>query len=42
VARCLAAGLTESPVLPLTESLAIQRTMDGLRRQWGLRYPFES
>ncbi len=42
VARCLAAGLTESPIMPLAESLAIQRSMDELRRQWGLRYPFES
>lgn len=41
VGRCLAAGLTESPVIPLDESLAIMRTMDELRRQWGLRYPFE-
>ncbi|HYE06578.1 MAG TPA: Gfo/Idh/MocA family oxidoreductase [Planctomycetota bacterium] len=41
VGRCLAAGLTESPVIPLDESVAIMRTMDELRRQWGLRYPFE-
>ena len=41
VARCLAAGLTESPVMPLDESLAIQRSMDELRRQWGLKYPSE-
>ena len=42
VARCLGAGLLESPVLPLAESLAIQRSMDELRRQWHLTYPCES
>ncbi len=42
VARCLAAGLVESPTMPLDESLAIQRSMDELRRQWGLKYPSET
>lgn len=41
VARCLGAGLTESPIMPLSESLAIQRSMDELRRQWHLTYPCE-
>jgi predicted dehydrogenase len=41
VQRCVAAGLTESPSLPLDESIAIMRTMDQLRAQWGLRYPME-
>jgi predicted dehydrogenase len=40
--RCLREGLTESPDMPLDETLAIMRTMDEIRRQWGLRYPFES
>jgi predicted dehydrogenase len=39
--RCLEAGLTESPDLPLDETLAIAETMDALRAQWGLRYPME-
>ena len=39
--RCLREGLTESPVMPLDETLAIMRTMDEIRRQWGLVYPFE-
>lgn len=39
--RCLKEGLTESPDMPLDETLAIMRTMDEIRRQWGLRYPFE-
>lgn len=39
--RCLREGLTESPDMPLAETLAIMRTMDGIRRQWGLVYPCE-
>jgi len=39
--RCLREGLTESPDMPLDETLAIMRTMDEIRRQWGLVYPFE-
>ncbi len=41
VARCLRAGKLESDIMPLNESLAIMRTMDTLRSQWGLRYPME-
>ena len=41
VGRCLREGLLESPVMPLDESLAIMRTMDEIRAQWGLRYPME-
>jgi predicted dehydrogenase len=38
VVRCLRAGETESPVLPLDETLSIMRTMDEIRRQIGLTY----
>lgn len=31
VARCLRAGLTESPVLPLDDTLAVMRTLDAAR-----------
>lgn len=41
VGRCLRAGLLESPTMPLDESVAIMRTLDEIRRQIGLRYPFE-
>ena len=41
VVRCLQAGLLESPIMPLDESLAIMRTMDAIRAQWGLVYPME-
>ena len=41
VARCVAAGKTESDVVPLDETLGNIEIMDRLRGQWGLKYPFE-
>lgn len=41
VQRCLRAGLTESRILPLDETLTVMRTLDTLRAQWGIRYPME-
>jgi len=41
VGRRLRAGETESPVLPLDETLSIMRTLDLIREQIGLRYPGE-
>jgi predicted dehydrogenase len=41
IGRCLREGRTESEVMPLDESLAIMRTMDELRAEWGLKYPGE-
>jgi predicted dehydrogenase len=41
VMHCLAAGKTESDVMPLDESVELMETMDEIRRQWGLRYPME-
>ncbi|HNP73172.1 MAG TPA: Gfo/Idh/MocA family oxidoreductase [Kouleothrix sp.] len=41
VGRCLRAGLAESATMPLDETLAIMRTLDEVRAQWGLRYPGE-
>ena len=35
VARCLRAGLTESPVLPLDDTLAVMRTLDAARAAFG-------
>lgn len=40
--RCIAAGLSESPLLPLDESVAIMATMDEVRAQIGLGYSFLS
>ncbi|MFQ3630109.1 Gfo/Idh/MocA family protein [Roseiflexus sp.] len=39
--RCLRAGLNESSVMPLDETLGIMRTLDAIRAQWGLTYPIE-
>ncbi|WP_340021468.1 Gfo/Idh/MocA family oxidoreductase [Paenibacillus sp. FSL K6-1096] len=41
VGRCLQAGLTESPVMPLDESVALMKLLDEIRAQWGLKYPGE-
>jgi len=38
---CLDKSLTESPIMPLDESLAIMRTLDKIRGDNNLRYPFE-
>ena len=42
VGRCLRAGRLESDIMPLDETLAIARTLDQVRAQWGLRYPAEA
>ncbi|MDG2616833.1 Gfo/Idh/MocA family oxidoreductase [Thermoleptolyngbya sichuanensis XZ-Cy5] len=39
VMRCLRSGEIESRIMPLDETLAIQKAMDEMRRQWGLVYP---
>lgn len=41
VGRCILAGETESPLMPLDESLKVMEQLDTMRAQWGLRYPFE-
>ena len=38
VGRCLRAGLRESPVVPLDQTLALMRQMDDIRAQIGVRY----
>jgi predicted dehydrogenase len=38
---CIRAGLIESPTMPHAETLATLRWMDEIRRQLGVRYPFE-
>lgn len=38
VHRCLREGLTESPVAPLTETLAVMATLDAVRDQIGVTY----
>jgi predicted dehydrogenase len=41
VHRCLDAGLRESPVMPLDETIAIAEVLDTIRTQVGVRYPGE-
>jgi dihydrodiol dehydrogenase / D-xylose 1-dehydrogenase (NADP) len=41
VAACIGSGKRESPILPLDETVRIMRTLDTIRGQWGLVYPFE-
>ena len=41
VGQRIRAGLTESPIYPLDETLAIMETLDRIRADWGLRYPME-
>jgi dihydrodiol dehydrogenase / D-xylose 1-dehydrogenase (NADP) len=42
VHRLLKAGKTESPTMSLGETLTIAQTMDEIRCQWGMKYPFEA
>lgn len=39
VMRCLRAGETQSPLVPLDGSLAVMRTLDAVRDRVGVRYP---
>lgn len=41
VERCLAAGLTESPLMPLDETLTIMSTLDAIRAGIGMAYDGE-
>jgi len=41
VMACLDKGLLESPVMPLDETLSVIRTLDKIRFDNNLRYPFE-
>ena len=41
VMACLRAGKLESDVMPLDETRQIMRTMDEIRKGWGLVYPME-
>jgi hypothetical protein len=39
--QCLRDGKLESEIAPHRETLALMRTMDRIREQIGLKYPFE-
>jgi predicted dehydrogenase len=40
--RCLRAGLTESPLMLLDDTLALMRLLDTIRTQIGVRYPADA
>ena len=40
VHRCLGAGLTESPTMPLQESVSIMHTLDSIRAEIGVVFPW--
>ena len=40
-ATLITEGATESPLLPLAETVAVLRTIDAVRGQLGVRYPDE-
>lgn len=42
VNQCLRLGKIESDLMPLNESLTIMRTIEEVRRQMGLRYPYKA
>lgn len=39
--RCLRSAATESPLMPLEETVAVLETLDRVRADWGLRFPVE-
>lgn len=39
--QCLAKGLLESPMMPHEETISIMRQMDDLRKEWGVKYPYD-
>jgi len=41
VMRCLREGRLESEAVPTARTLAVMRTLDRVRAQWGLTYPME-
>lgn len=41
VVNCIRDGKIESSVIPIKETVDIMKLMDGMRDEWGFRYPFE-
>lgn len=42
LARVVSAGELESPLMPWSETIAVMKSMDKIRQQIGLRFPFEA
>ena len=41
VMECMSNGKTQSDIIPLSDTIVILEIMDRLRKEWGLKYPFE-
>ena len=41
VVKCISNGNTESSIIPVQETIDIMELMDGMRAEWGFKYPFE-
>ena len=41
IMECIVQGKTECDVMPLDETLEIMKTLDGIRAQWGYKFPSE-
>ena len=41
VVNCIQDGATESSIIPIQETIDIMKLMDGMREEWGFKYPFE-
>ena len=39
--RCIEEKLLESPMMPHEETISIMKQMDDLRKEWGVRYPYD-
>lgn len=39
--RCINEKLMESPMMPHEETISIMKQMDDLRKEWGVRYPYD-
>ena len=39
--RCIEEKLLESPMMPHEETIGIMKQMDDLRKEWGVRYPYD-
>ena len=39
--RCIEQGLLESPMMPHAETISVMEQMDALRKEWGVKYPYD-
>jgi dihydrodiol dehydrogenase / D-xylose 1-dehydrogenase (NADP) len=41
IVDCIKTGKLESSIIPVKETIGIMKLMDGMRAEWGFKYPFE-